>query len=180
MRAAADSSAWRSVLQVITPFKTTAPLSTHTPADAARGIDSPVSAEVSTSAVPDMTTASIGIRSPALTIISEPTSTFSASITFSTPLSRTVASSGRISISARIDLREWATARCSKYSPTRKNSITATPSDISPIIMAPTDAIDIRNFSSRRSRRSIPRIASQNTGTPATVSARTYMTIDTT
>ena len=171
-REAADSVNGRSTLQVITPFTTMTPLSRVSPTVTARGIDSPVIDEVSISVEPEIISQSRGTRSPARIMMVAPTSTSSASTVSSSPSTMTVASSGQISIKDLIDLRDFFTAVFSKVSPMRKKSITATPSLYSPRIIAPMDATDIKNFSSRRSPRRMPRTALINTSSPATRRAR--------
>ena len=76
---------------------------TESPADTSRGIDSPVSADVSSSEVPSITTPSSGTLSPALIRIVEPIGTSSGdTVRISSPL-RMFAVSGAMLMRSAID-----------------------------------------------------------------------------
>ena len=87
------------------------PESTASPVPTFRGRLSPVSARVSSVALPSSITPSIGTRSPGLTRICAPTATVSGSTVSSLPSAWTRrAKSGRISISPEISSRLLPTA----------------------------------------------------------------------
>ena len=175
---ARESECGRTVTQVSAPSRTTTPLSTSSPTETKRGIDSPVSDDVSSPDEPEIMRESIGILSPGRTRIVVPTSTSSASSSISSPSTITRAVSGQISSNSLMDFLLRLTALCSKNSPIRKNIITATPSVASPMINAPTEARDIKNFSSKRSPLRIPFTAPKNTEKPDMTSAKSSKASD--
>ena len=113
---------------------------------------SPVSAFISNSALSLRSTPSTGIRSPVFTMSLSPICTSSGEISnkavLPSVLRSAVVFSLFISINVTSEPREASTAIDCKVSPSVYNSITATPSNISPKQTAPTEAIVIRKFSS--------------------------------
>ena len=147
MRATVLSLYSFSTLTSSAPLKFTKPESTLLPACTAKGFDSPVRAAVSSVEEPETTSPSRAIRSPALTSMISPARTSSAFTTSLFPSRFTVALSGRMSIREVIDSREESTALSSKNSPIWNKIITATASEYSPIKIAPTVAMPIKNSS---------------------------------
>ena len=94
------------------------PLMTSSPALTSRSADSPVSDTVFSSELPSSTLPSSGIFSPGRTTMTSPTFTSSGESVTSAPSRSTVAVSGRMSISAAIDLRLLPTAMLWNSSPT--------------------------------------------------------------
>ena len=92
------------------PLRLMQPLTTSPPGATSRGRDSPVRAEVSSADAPASTTPSSGTRSPGLTTMTSPTWTVSGSASTTSPPRSTLATSGRISISAAMERRERPTA----------------------------------------------------------------------
>ena len=85
MRLTVDSPKGFVVRMVSTPVKFTQPENTSAPSSTTRGTASPVSAAVSSWDAPFTMMPSMGMRSPAFTTISSPTSTSSGSTSISSP-----------------------------------------------------------------------------------------------
>ena len=110
MRCTVDSPYGFSTRTVSTPPLLMQPLITLAPTPITRGMDSPVSAAVSSCEEPSSTTPSSGTRSPGLMTIVSPTSTSYGSTSSSLPSRWRLAYSGAMSIMSAIDLRDLPTA----------------------------------------------------------------------
>ena len=126
------------------------PENIRSPSFTVTGTGSPFTADVSILELPDATTPSTAIRSPTFILRMSPTSISSASILTNSPSRSTSASSTRSSATSVIALRLFATAMSSNISPIRKNSTTPTASAYSPSAKAPSVAIVMRKFSSKK------------------------------
>ena len=110
IRLTVESSKSFVVFTLRTPLPFTQPLITSSPSCTDLGTLSPVRAEVSSMELPDITTPSIGMRSPALMTITVPISTSSGSVSFCPSAVSTFAYSGQISIRSDMLLRLFPTA----------------------------------------------------------------------
>ena len=106
MRSTVDSSYGVVTSTSSTPVWLMQPLMISLPACTARGMDSPVSAEVSSSPSPFRMIPSSGTRSPGRTMMVSPTSTSSGNTSSSAPSRRTHAVSGRMSMREEMERRE--------------------------------------------------------------------------
>ena len=106
-----------SVRTFSTPERLMEPLMTRSPTVTSTGRLSPVSAAVSRLPLPSSTVPSRGIRSPGRITMVSPTATSSGSTVCSCPSRSTTALSGRISMSAAMDLRLRPTAMDWNHSP---------------------------------------------------------------
>ena len=149
-----------------TPFVFITPLRISELISAFLGTDSPVSADVSINASPDITIPSNGTLSPGFTIITSPTLTSSGDFSITVSFIFTKALSGFSSIKLSIDFLDLFSAYSSKISPTWKNSITAIASGYSPVAKAPRLAMLIKNSSPKSSLSFIPSNASKITSYP--------------
>ena len=110
MRETVESEKMLVVFISITPFRLTLPLKKFSPLETSRGKDSPVKADVFKLALPLTIVPSSGTRSPGWTMMISPSLTSSGDTVINSFPRLTCAWSGRMSISAAMDLRDLLTA----------------------------------------------------------------------
>ena len=119
------------------------PAKTGAPSALGTGIDSPVTGLSSTSDSPSATSPSAETRSPGRTRTRSPTLRLAAGTSRAVPSSMRSAVLGTRAPSASIPARARPAAMPSRSSPTVNRNTTTAASEVAPMAMAPTVAIDI-------------------------------------